>query len=144
MMPARHRIGGYREFAPSRDAAFFCEAFWTHYTSRRPIAPGAAHRVLSELAVTLAFQVVRDEDGRPIEGGPILIGHLDTGCEQDAGAFERDGVIVRRPSRPLRAHAERHAGNRLNRPSANRRHHERDVVGGPLKAGEAPLPGAAA
>jgi AraC-like DNA-binding protein len=70
----RHQIGGYREFAPSPDAAFFADAFWTHQTPNEPLPQGAAHRVLPDLAVSVAFQAFRDDAGRVCEGGPILIG----------------------------------------------------------------------
>jgi AraC-like DNA-binding protein len=74
MTRTRHSIGGYREFAPSPETAGFCEAFWIHRTPEGPAVPGAAHRVLPEVAVCLGFQTFRDEDGCPVGGGPILVG----------------------------------------------------------------------
>ena len=69
----RHAIGGYREYAPAPELAFFAEGCWTHQAPRSVVA-GAAHRVLPELSLSLGFEVVRDERGRPIEGGPVIIG----------------------------------------------------------------------
>ena len=70
----RHRLGGYQEFAPPPHVAAFVDAFWTHRTPNVPMPPGAGHRVLPELAVSLGFAVVRDDAGRPVDGSPILIG----------------------------------------------------------------------
>src|SRR4051812_1317495 len=70
----RPGIGGYRESAASPDAAFFADAFWTHQAPNEPLPHGSAHRVLPDLAVSVAFQAFRDEDGRVREGEPILIG----------------------------------------------------------------------
>jgi AraC-like DNA-binding protein len=74
LAPARHRVGGYSEFAPPPETALFCEAYWMHRTSDGPVVPGGAHRVLPDVAVSLAFQVFRDDQGRPVDGGPLLIG----------------------------------------------------------------------
>lgn len=71
---ARHRLGGYAEFAPAADLPEFVEALWWHQTPDVAVPPGAAHRVLPEFAVSVAFQVLRGDGGRPIDGGPILIG----------------------------------------------------------------------
>ena len=71
---ARHRIGGYREYAPPPETAFFAEALWTHRTPNVDLPRGAGHRVLPEIAVSVGFDVVRDADGRPVEGCPLLIG----------------------------------------------------------------------
>ena len=73
-MEPRHRVGGYQEFAPPPEIADFCEARWIHRTPDGPAVPGAAHRVLPDLAVSIAFQTFRDADGRPVNGGPILAG----------------------------------------------------------------------
>jgi hypothetical protein len=70
----RHAIGGYREFAPPAMAAGFCEAVWIHRTPRDAVSGGAAHRVLPDLGVSLAFQGFRAEDGRPVDAAPILVG----------------------------------------------------------------------
>jgi len=69
----RHATGGYREYAPPDALAMFAEACWTHLAPRSVVA-GAAHRVLPELSLSLGFDVVRDERGRPIEGAPVIIG----------------------------------------------------------------------
>lgn len=73
-MSPRHRIGGYREYDSSAEAAFFCEAFWTHHAPPGEVVQGAAHRVLPDPAVSVAFWAHRDDTGRPIGGGAILIG----------------------------------------------------------------------
>ena len=70
---ARHRIGGYREYAPSPETAFFADALWLHRADLE-VPPGAGHRVLPELAVSVGFDAVRGEDGRPVDGCPLLIG----------------------------------------------------------------------
>jgi AraC-like DNA-binding protein len=85
----RHRIGGYREYDPIVEAAFFCEAFWTHHSAAdagaatadaanagaaSALAAGGAHRVLPDPALSVAFWSRRDEDGRPLSGGVVLIG----------------------------------------------------------------------
>jgi len=72
-MKARHSIGGYREYAPSPETASFCEAFWTH-ESCGPIAPGAAHRILPDPAVSVAFHATRDAGGAIIDCGIVLVG----------------------------------------------------------------------
>jgi methylphosphotriester-DNA--protein-cysteine methyltransferase len=69
-----HVIGGYREFAPSAEAAGFCESVWIHQTPDGPAPVGAAHRVLPEMGVSLAFQGFRDPDGCPRAWSPILTG----------------------------------------------------------------------
>ncbi len=69
-----HVIGGYREFAPGAEAAGFCESVWIHQTPSGPAPAGAAHRVLPEMGVSLAFQGFRDADGRPRAWSPILAG----------------------------------------------------------------------
>lgn len=73
-MEPRHRVGGYQEFAPPPEIADFCEALWIHRTPDGPAVPGAAHRVLPDLAVSIAFQTFRDPDGLPVNGGPIVAG----------------------------------------------------------------------
>lgn len=73
-MEPRHRVGGYQEFAPPPELADFCEALWIHRTPDGPAIPGAAHRVLPELAVSIAFQTFRDAQGLPVNGGPIVAG----------------------------------------------------------------------
>jgi AraC-like DNA-binding protein len=74
-MTLRHRIGGYREYAPDAGAPVFCEAFWTHRTPARPLVSGAAHRVLPDPAVSVAFwSVGRDPRGLPLDSGLILVG----------------------------------------------------------------------
>jgi AraC-like DNA-binding protein len=70
----RHAIGGYREFAPPATAGAFCEAVWIHQTPADAVNSGAAHRVLPDLGVSLAFQGFRDDDGRPVDAAPILVG----------------------------------------------------------------------
>jgi len=73
-MEPRHRVGGYQEFAPPPEIADFCEALWIHRTPDGPAVPGAAHRVLPDLAVSIAFQTFRDGNGRPVNGTPIVAG----------------------------------------------------------------------
>ncbi len=71
-MQPRHRIGGYREYDPAAEAAFFCEAIWTHHTAGAVV--GGAHRVLPDPALSVAYWAERDEAGRPRRGGVVLIG----------------------------------------------------------------------
>ena len=73
-MNPTHVIGGYREFAPGAEATGFCESVWIHQTPDGLAPAGAAHRVLPELGVSLAFQGFRDADGRPRAWSPILAG----------------------------------------------------------------------
>lgn len=70
----RHRIGGYREFSPAPIAARVCEAVWSHHASAGPLVRGAAHRVLPEMAVSIAFMTSRAGSGLPADGGPVVIG----------------------------------------------------------------------
>jgi methylphosphotriester-DNA--protein-cysteine methyltransferase len=72
--PPRHQIGGYREYDPDAEAAFFSEAFWSHHTPAGEVAQGAAHRVLPDPALSVAFQARRAGDGRVREGAVVLIG----------------------------------------------------------------------
>jgi methylphosphotriester-DNA--protein-cysteine methyltransferase len=67
-------IGGYREFAPNADLADFCESVWIHQTPYGLVPPGAAHRILPEMGVSLAFQGFREVDGRPRNWSAILAG----------------------------------------------------------------------
>jgi len=69
-----HVIGGYREFAPGAEAVDFCESVWIHQTPYGPAPAGAAHRILPEMGVSLAFQGFRGADGRPRDWSPILAG----------------------------------------------------------------------
>jgi len=79
-MQPRHRIGGYREYDPAAEAAFFCEAIWTHHAAAGAAdaagtaVVGGAHRVLPDPALSVAYWAQRDEDGRPRRGGVVLIG----------------------------------------------------------------------
>jgi AraC-like DNA-binding protein len=72
----RLRLGGYREYAPPAAMAHFCDALWMHRTTTAPAqaSPGAAHRVLPGLGVSLAFQGFRADDGTPIATSPFIIG----------------------------------------------------------------------
>ena len=73
-MNPTHVIGGYREFAPGAEATGFCESVWIHQTPYGPAPAGAAHRVLPEMGVSLAFQGFRDAEGRPRAWSAILAG----------------------------------------------------------------------
>lgn len=69
----RHRLGGYREYAPPAALADCVESVWIHRTP--PDAPTQApHRVLPDLGVSLAFQGFRAEDGTPIDWAPVIVG----------------------------------------------------------------------
>jgi AraC-like DNA-binding protein len=70
----RHQLGGYREYAPPPPIAICCEALWTHRTPLVAASGANVHHVLPEIAVSLAFQGFRDEDGCPREWSPIIIG----------------------------------------------------------------------
>ena len=73
-MNPTHVIGGYREFAPGAETTGFCESVWIHQTPDGAAPAGAAHRILPEMGVSLAFQGFRDADGRPRNWAPILAG----------------------------------------------------------------------
>jgi AraC-like DNA-binding protein len=70
----RHQLGGYREYGAPPEIAMCCEALWTHCTPLGPVSGVTVHHVLPEIAVSLAFQGFRDEDGRPRDWAPIIIG----------------------------------------------------------------------
>jgi AraC-like DNA-binding protein len=70
----RHRLGGYREYAPPAALADCAEALWSHETPRGPAVEGAVHRVLPDPGVSLAFRGFRRDDGEPIDWSPIVIG----------------------------------------------------------------------
>ncbi len=74
-MRLRHRIGGYREFDADAAAQSFCDAYWTHRTPPGPAVDGAAHRVLPDPAVSVAFWCIgRDARGLPLDSGVIVVG----------------------------------------------------------------------
>ena len=70
----RHRLGGYREYAPPAALADCAEALWTHETPWPPAMAGATHRVLPDPFVSLAFMGFRRGDGEPIDWSPVIIG----------------------------------------------------------------------
>jgi AraC-like DNA-binding protein len=72
-MRTRHRIGGYREYVPAAGAAAACEAFWTHHGGDM-VPVDAAHRVLPDPAVSVAFRARRDNAGAVLEGRLLVIG----------------------------------------------------------------------
>jgi hypothetical protein len=73
--PPRHRLGGYREYAPPRCLERFVESLWTHRApSELPAGPGAMHRVLPDPALNLAFSCRRDTGGRPVDPSLVIIG----------------------------------------------------------------------
>lgn len=69
----RHRLGGYREFLPPAVLGAAVESVWTHLTAA-DAGPGAAHRVLPDPALSLAFACRREPDGRTIDPHMLLIG----------------------------------------------------------------------
>ena len=69
----RHRLGGYREFLPPAALAAAVESVWTHLTAS-DAGPEAAHRVLPDPALSLAFGCRREPGGRPIDPHMLLIG----------------------------------------------------------------------
>ena len=66
----RYCVGGYREYAPPPALTHCCEALWTHQTARGPAIDGAAHRVLPDIGISLAFQGFRNDNGEPIDWEP--------------------------------------------------------------------------
>ncbi|HKU63293.1 MAG TPA: AraC family transcriptional regulator [Gemmatimonadales bacterium] len=69
----RHRLGGYREFLPPGALGAAVESVWTHLTPP-DAGPDAAHRVLPDPALSLAFACRRGAGGRPIDPCMLLIG----------------------------------------------------------------------
>jgi AraC-like DNA-binding protein len=73
--PPRHRLGGYREYAPPVRLERFVESLWTHRAPHElPAGPGAMHRVLPDPALSLAFSCRRDGGGRLLDPELIVIG----------------------------------------------------------------------
>ena len=73
--PPRHRLGGYREYAPPPHLERFVESLWTHRApDELPPGPGAMHRVLPDPALSLAFSCRRDAGGRPVDPSVVIIG----------------------------------------------------------------------
>lgn len=73
--PPRHRLGGYREYAPPPFLGRFVDSLWIH---RAPdeLSTGspAMHRVLPDPALSLAFSCRRDSGGRPVDPSVVIIG----------------------------------------------------------------------
>ncbi len=73
--PPRHRLGGYREYAPSGPLDRYVESVWTHRAPRElPPGAGAMHRVLPDPALSLTFACIRDAAGRPLDPTLAVIG----------------------------------------------------------------------
>jgi AraC-like DNA-binding protein len=73
--PPRHRLGGYREYAPPPQLERFVESLWTHRApDELPAGPGGMHRVLPDPALSLAFSCRRDTGGRPLDPSVFIIG----------------------------------------------------------------------
>jgi AraC-like DNA-binding protein len=71
----RHRLGGYREYAPPPHLQRFVESLWSHRAPNQlPAGPGAMHRVLPDPALSLAFSCRRDAGGRPMDPSVVIIG----------------------------------------------------------------------
>lgn len=91
--PPRHRLGGYREYAPPPCLGRFVESLWSHRApDRLPAGPGAMHRVLPDPALSLAFCCRRDPQGRPLDPSVVII-----------GPKHRPHVFAFRPGRELAA-----------------------------------------
>jgi AraC-like DNA-binding protein len=71
---ARYRVGGYREFAPPPALTDCCAALGTHQTPGGPARDVAAHRVLPDVGISLAFQGFRTDAGEPVAWEPMIIG----------------------------------------------------------------------
>ncbi len=74
----RHALGGYREYAAEGELAAFAEAWWIHRTAAQARLSGAAHRVLPDPSLSLAFTCFRDEAGPPREPRLLLLGPVTT------------------------------------------------------------------
>jgi AraC-like DNA-binding protein len=73
--PPRHRLGGYREYAPPSQLERYVDSLWIHRAPEElPAGPGARHRVLPDPALSLAFSCRRDPDGRPLDPAVVIIG----------------------------------------------------------------------
>jgi methylphosphotriester-DNA--protein-cysteine methyltransferase len=73
--PPRHRLGGYREYAPPWQLERYVDSLWIHRAPEQlPAGPGARHRVLPDPALSLAFSCRRDPDGRPLDPAVVIIG----------------------------------------------------------------------
>jgi AraC-like DNA-binding protein len=73
--PPRHRLGGYREYAPPRHLERFVESLWSHTApDELPAGPGGMHRVLPDPALSLAFSCRREKGGRPVDPSVVIIG----------------------------------------------------------------------
>jgi AraC-like DNA-binding protein len=70
----KHRLGGYREYAPPLALAHCAEALWIHETPPGPTADRAAHRVLPDPGISLGFLGFRSADGEPIDWSPVIVG----------------------------------------------------------------------
>ena len=71
----RYRLGDYREYPPPPPLGVIAEGLWTHRVAPdATLVPGAMHRVLPDLALSLAFRCRRDRSGRPQEGRLLVIG----------------------------------------------------------------------
>lgn len=74
----RQRVGGYVELAAPAMIADCAEAVWLHRTPLSYDVRDAAHRVLPDPSLCLAFTCRRDADGRPRDARLIVIGPVDT------------------------------------------------------------------
>ena len=70
----RHRLGGYREYEPPPALADCAEAVWMHETPCGPSLDRAAHRVLPDLGISLAFLGFRSAGGEPVNWSPLIVG----------------------------------------------------------------------
>jgi AraC-like DNA-binding protein len=69
-----HRLGGYREYAAPAALAHCAEALFVHETPCDPSVGAAAHLVLPDPGVSVAFMGFRRDNGEPIDWTPIVIG----------------------------------------------------------------------
>lgn len=71
----RHHLGGYQEYAPPRSLGSVSEAIWWHRTPVEGDLPvDAAHRVLPDPSLSLAFMCRRDDTGHPHDARVLIIG----------------------------------------------------------------------
>lgn len=75
-----HRLGGYREYRPPPELREVVDVVWAYArpAGRAPGSPGPRHRVLPDPGVSVAFECLRDRDGRVSDPRVVLHGPVVT------------------------------------------------------------------